>query len=442
MSKIFVIGLSKTATNSVVDALKHFDYNLSHYPAKDLTAVLEQFDGMADLPTVRFYKDLDKQFPGSKFIWTIRDKDEWMVSVEKHFKRRPVSTLSEWGQENRLAIYGSLYFNSEKFSKVFDEHKKDIEKYFKDRKDDLLTLSVCAGEGWPELMKFLDLDYNPPTIEFPHSNKAPSKTGTIDAVYPYAPDKDDWDELKYSIRSIEQNFLELRNIWIVGQKPDWANDKLKVIEVGGNPGHIIEKERRRNRDFCHKMFLASVYPEISENFLYVADDHYILVPWTSNDFFTRDQLVRENMDDFPADVRGNKHKGLDVETGWQHAIWNTFDKLKAEKELNVWSYETHTPKILNKRRLAHTFGLFGYQKGDLIWQTAYFNLYPVIGGGNLSEVSTKKAGFYKNNRKDDIATARARARDAIFLNHDDDGLTYKVKRVISELFPEPSSYER
>ena len=129
-------------------------------------------------------------------------------------RRPPRSTLSKWGMENRLAVYGSLYFDKKKFSQVFDEHKKDVEEYFKDRKDDLLTLNVCAGEGWSELVAFLDLG-SEPSIEFPHSNKAPSKTGTVDVVYPYAPDKNDWDELKYSIRSIEHHFLELIKIWIV-----------------------------------------------------------------------------------------------------------------------------------------------------------------------------------------------------------------------------------
>jgi len=206
-----------------------------------------------------------------------------------------------------------LYFDKEKFSKVFDDHEKDVKKYFKNRKKDLLVLNVCAGEGWPELMKFFNLDSNIPKIEFPHSNKAPTKTKTIDAVYPYVSDENGWDELKYSIRALEQNFLELRNVWVIGSKPDWANDKLNVVEVAANPGNLTENFSRRNRDYCHKMFIASVLHEVTDNFLFLSDDYYILVPWTSKNFFDRDQLVRENLDDYPPDVRENKYEGLTVE---------------------------------------------------------------------------------------------------------------------------------
>jgi hypothetical protein len=174
--------------------------------------------------------------------------------------------------------------------------------------------------------------------------------------------------------------------------------------------------------------------------LYIADDHYLLIPWTSKDFFERDQLVREDLSSYPEDVRNNTVPGHEVKTDWQLSVWDTYDKLKAEG-LKGWNYETHTPKILNKQKLAYSFGLFGYQDGMLMWQTAYFNLYPVLGPANLSETSAKKAGFYDADKESNIDTIRSRVRDAIFLNHDDGGLTGELKQVISELFPEPSSYE-
>lgn len=433
MQKIFAIGLSKTGTNSLVDALKHWEINLVHFPAYAHINNPHKVDGMADIPTVRYYKELDRKCPGSKFIYTIRDKEEWLKSCERHFKRRPPSTLSRWGKENRLAVYGTLYFDREKFSRVYDIHNYDVRDYFKDRKDDLLILDICNGGGWEALSWFLGLDLSEHTVPFPRSNTAPRKTHLIDAVYPYINEDDGWS-LKYSLRALEENFFDLRQVWIIGDSPDWANDNLRnlnVISVPRNHGNLSCVDYRRNRDFCHKILTAALESEMTKEFLYLADDHYILVPWTVDDFYSRDQLVREDLAVWTEDQKQNLNE-------WQVAMWSTYGKLMAEGHRG-WSYETHTPKVVNKNALAEMFALFGYQDGMLMWQTAYFNMFPIEGRANLSEESPKKAGFYEPMDREAI---ESKVRDAIFLNHNGDGLNKNLKDVISSLFPQKSSFEK
>lgn len=439
MQKIFAIGLSKTGTNSLVDALKHWGINLLHYPSYANINTPQNVDGMADIPTVRFYKDLDRKCPGSKFVYMIRDKEEWLDSCEKHLKRRPPSTLGKWGNENRLAVYGTLYFDREKFSQVYDIHDYDVRDYFKDREDDLLIINICAGEGWHELATFLGTEGQPVYYDdkgwmiktpFPRSNTAPRKTQIIDAVYPYINEGDDWS-LKYSLRALEENFFDLRQVWVVGDKPDWANDNLNVIQVPHNHGNLSCGDYRRNRDVCHKILTAALEPEMTKEFLYLADDHYILVPWTVDDFYSRDQLVREDLTSWTEDQKQDLN-------AWQVAVWSTYDKLRTEG-CRGWSYETHTPKVLNKRALAEMFALFGYQDGMLIWHTAYFNMFPIEGRANLSEESSKKAGFYEPT---DRETIDSRIRDAVFLNHNGNGLNENLKDAISSLFPQKSSFEK
>ena len=84
MNKIFVIGLSKTGTNSMCDALEYLGFSMVHYPSPNIFGDVERVNGCADLPTVRYYKELDRRFPGSKFILTIRSLDDWLKSVEKY----------------------------------------------------------------------------------------------------------------------------------------------------------------------------------------------------------------------------------------------------------------------------------------------------------------------------------------------------------------------
>ena len=428
--KIICIGLTKTATNSVVDALGHLGFNLCHYSERDITSTLKEYDGIADLPAVRFYKEFDQLYPGSKFIYTIREEKSWLRSVESHYERQPPSTLGDWGKENREVVYGSMYFDKKQMINIYHKHDKEVREYFKDRPNDLLIVDICGGDGWDKLIDFLKLDVPIPSIPFPKSNTSPKRTQTVDAVYPYIIDHNHWEEIRYSIRALEQNFIDLRKIWIVGDKPEWANDKLGIIPCPRNLGNLSQEEGR-NRDYCHKIFTASLHPEVSKTFLSLSDDHYILAPWGVQDFNDR-QLVREDLNKITKEM---KEKFIDSD--WQRDLWYTYDRIKAEGFYG-WSYETHTPKIIEKRKLIETFTLFGYGDGRLIWHTAYFNMHPVQGEASFSEDTARKVSVYKPRDKNEL---EASIRDAIFLNHNDIGLTEDLKSIIHGLFPEPSSYE-
>jgi len=431
--KTFCVGLSKTGTNSLCDALKVLlGLNVIHYASSDWREQIKTADGMADLPCVRYYKELDKMYPGSKFIWTIRDKESWLESIEKHWRRRPPSTLGAWGKENRMAIYGDMYFDRESMSKKYDEHMHDVEEYFSDR-NDLHKIDIIGGDGWERLMKIMEVDLvmDTPTTLFPRSNTAPSKLANVDLVYPYVKDSN-WDCLQYSIRSMEENFLDLRNIWIIGDTPEWANDKLNIVSVNSYHRGNWPSDFSRNRDYCHKILTAALTSQISNLFLCASDDHYLLSPRKAEDFFDH-QMIREDLN-VPAQHR-------DITNDWRVALWATYQKIILEGWAGM-SYETHTPKLIEKEKLVRTFAHFGYGDGKLIWHTAYFNMFPMPGQGHWSEISEMKVGAYKPEDINDMDKFRQSVKDGVFLNHNDTGLSEEVKEVIRERFPTPSSYEK
>ena len=196
--KIFGIGLSKTGTNSLTEALNSAGYNIAHYPPPDMYDVLatNKLDGCTDIPTALRYKILDKKFPDSKFILTIRDKDTWLKSVQDHFERRPSSTLNDWGKQNRKEMYGGLTAEECDFSAVFDAHHDDVYEYF-DGRDDLLVLGLESDFKWRDLCHFLGqmaVDEN--IVPYPVTNEKPKETKTVDVVYAYAEAGQIWDELR------------------------------------------------------------------------------------------------------------------------------------------------------------------------------------------------------------------------------------------------------
>lgn len=153
-TKVFGIGLSRTGTSSLTFALRILGYNAIHFP-KDPVVMAKDHDALTDTTVARDYKKLDKLFPDSKFILTIRDVDSWLNSVEAHFKRNPVETREKWVLDLRETVYNTTEFNPKLMKNAYEKHIKDVKEYFKNRPNDLLIMSICDGEGWEILCPFL-----------------------------------------------------------------------------------------------------------------------------------------------------------------------------------------------------------------------------------------------------------------------------------------------
>lgn len=172
--KIFAIGLSRTGTRSLTEALKRLGYRIAHYPVdrktfRELTAgqyrlsILDEFDGISDITSVPFFPQLDKHYPGSKFILTVRDRESWLRSMENHFRYNPLSYLvpdllteRKMRRFLRAAVYGCYTFNRERMSYVYDLHHERVREYFKDDLHRLLVIDIVSGQGWETLCPFLD----------------------------------------------------------------------------------------------------------------------------------------------------------------------------------------------------------------------------------------------------------------------------------------------
>src|SRR5437667_405805 len=97
-AKIFGLGLSKTGTTSLANALQILGYRTKDnmgvvkYATDDLSSVdlevVDANDALTDTPIPSFYRALDARYPGSKFILTVRDSEGWRKLCP--FLERPV----------------------------------------------------------------------------------------------------------------------------------------------------------------------------------------------------------------------------------------------------------------------------------------------------------------------------------------------------------------
>jgi hypothetical protein len=173
-TRIFGIGMQKTATTSLDAALKILGFDSAHWESgKWAMAILREMrkDGhsltvekhyaLCDLPIAILYKELDRAYPGSKFILTIRDEEDWLESARKHWSYEHNQFRKDWdiwpaANIIHKATYGQKQFDAEIFRARYRRHNAEVMEYFSGRPDDLLILDMSNQDSlWSKLCHFL-----------------------------------------------------------------------------------------------------------------------------------------------------------------------------------------------------------------------------------------------------------------------------------------------
>ncbi len=134
---------------------------------------LRHIEAGVDNGVTVFYKYLDHRFPGSKFVLTMRDLDDWLPSLAWENDRRPVSSSRSEEETimRRMLLYETVDFDRKKAIAAYERHHADVRRYFADRPDDMLEMRIMEGEGWETLCPFLGVPI--PNVDFPHLNQRP-----------------------------------------------------------------------------------------------------------------------------------------------------------------------------------------------------------------------------------------------------------------------------
>lgn len=180
MSKIFGIGWAKTGTTTLGKCFGILGFNhqtqdlglvndLKQGDLSRIMAVVEKKDTFEDWPWIILYKELDKAFPGSRFILTKRDPEKWLCSYRNMVEKQ--GTASEKINEIRTILYGLPFpdVSESQLIERYQRHNAEVTDHFRNRHKDLLVVDWEQGAGWKELCVFLGK--NIPQDPFPHANK-------------------------------------------------------------------------------------------------------------------------------------------------------------------------------------------------------------------------------------------------------------------------------
>ena len=112
---------------------------------------------------------LDRQYPGSRFVLTVRPIDDWVDSRRRHVQRNVARREAGEYQGNFLVV------DEDAWRREWRDHVQRARRYFA-RRDDFLEADLTAGSGWKPLCSLLDLPE--PTVPFPWANR--DRAATLD----------------------------------------------------------------------------------------------------------------------------------------------------------------------------------------------------------------------------------------------------------------------
>ncbi|MEO1689419.1 MAG: sulfotransferase family protein [Pseudomonadota bacterium] len=195
--KVFGIGLSRTGTTSLTEALKLLGYDACHWFDPGLQRLLRledafRYDAICDINASFQFETLASMFPQARFIYTVRPLDGWLASMDVHFEGRGPAQLREdleavQAREDAVgiaeqvldplyhAMTHGLYSHHASWEAAWHAHDARVRGFFEGRPERLLIFDRAGqGHGWDELCGFLGRPV--PDAPYPHRSFKP-RTG-------------------------------------------------------------------------------------------------------------------------------------------------------------------------------------------------------------------------------------------------------------------------
>jgi glycosyltransferase involved in cell wall biosynthesis len=187
-AKVFVIGLPKTGTTSLAEALRILGLRSVHWVNPLTSQIISDvdlpfFDAFSDISISCQFDKFFERVPGAKFIYTTRPIIPWVQSLVGHYRRH--HGCRDWEELKHYISSKSPIYRGEKFRSI---HKSTYTQY--DTPEDaylnhdyrvmdffankhaahFLQFDVFSGDSWQGLCHFLNRPL--PRVPFPWKQRA------------------------------------------------------------------------------------------------------------------------------------------------------------------------------------------------------------------------------------------------------------------------------
>jgi hypothetical protein len=250
----------------------------------------------------------------------------------------------------------------------------------------------------------------------------------MDLVIPLGPlhpnrDWGDYMELRYLLRSIETNLIDIDKIFIIGQQPKWVQNIIFI--PFGDPNKY-----NKDANIIRKIIEICKREDLSENFIRVSDDYLFLKPILSKNLIP---YHRGDLKDY--DFK-NKNR-------WRHRLENTFKILQNEGKA-TYNYESHLPVVINKKKWKEIWDKYiwdveatEHNNNGYTINTIYFNNIDCA----RALLQNEKATFEKSIEDYNKILEIMKNPLILYMGYNSNGLTDNLKTFIKTKFPNKSKYE-
>lgn len=217
------------------------------------------------------------------------------------------------------------------------------------------------------------------------------------------------DELRYSLRSVGENFSH-KQVWFIGGKPMYAHPDQQ----------IIVNQRGRNKWDKVRAMLEMVARDdrITEDFVLFNDDFFVLKPIEALPPFVYGSLAQL--------CRRIERKNNGKPTPYTKSLERTAKALE-DKGLPSHNFELHVPMILNREKLLSIIRQYPETKGT---RSLYGNTY-----------LTDRMHYMKDVKIFDMESLPFYGQT--FLSTEDQSFARgAIGKYIRNMFPEKSKWER
>lgn len=237
----------------------------------------------------------------------------------------------------------------------------------------------------------------------------------IDVVYILGKESRWFDtEIKYSIRSVERYLIGYRNIYLIGTKPSFFNDR--VIEI---PYEDIYGNKARN--IMTKIRRACLDKRISKNFMLFNDDYFLLK--------TTDAQL------YPYYYKNTLTQALDRNRGNYEFYKHVEQTIAALKQNNypLLNFDSHYPIIYNKAKFTQVVAKYDWNLAHgLIMKSTYCNTLGIT--GELKEDC-------KINHPHVLSNWPNITKDLDMFSIGDRCINKSMEQYLQSLYPNKSKYE-
>lgn len=222
------------------------------------------------------------------------------------------------------------------------------------------------------------------------------------------------EELRYSLRSVGKHLSGVKGVHVIGVRPAWIQG-VNFIEM--NDSFIKNKDA----NIINKVIFACSQPEISNPFLFINDDHFLLQDCKARLFpyYCAERLV------------GNSPNGK-----YRERVNNTRSLLEAEG-LPIKNYDVHTPIVIHRNHFLPVMAKYPWdtERGPgVVMKSLYGNNCPWIKG---TIVRDRKFSHKRPGPVEDL--------EKLLQGSPCFSVTSRVSGVLwqllGKLYPKPSRYE-